>query len=577
MTTADVRLRTDRGGIEIVPHEGSAAELAQRIRGVLPGIRLRSRRAFVEASFADGVTLLILDLPMLHWEQDAQRAVTNRRQAREAADRVLAAAERIRQSDPRAVRAALGPRPLLDILDDHQIVNVALMTIPDGWGSCVFDEQGTGKTPAVIASFDVLVERNEADVLLVVAPKSMVAEWATEFQRFTGDLYRVAVLEGSRADRARALASGADVIVVNYEGAIALQDDLRLLALRSRVVLAVDESFNVKNPDAARTSAVGELREWCTRCFALCGTPAPNVARDIVAQVDLVDFGLTFESVGRYDEPEHERAAIRASLTRHGIFSRNLKADVLPDLPARQFSEVRVPLAPRQRELYARALDGLIEDVRRADDAEFERRRLAFGERRSALLRLCSHPAAVVEGYEETPAKVAALDDLLPRHVAAREKIVLWSFYRYSLDFFAQRYADLGLVRIDGSVSATSDRREAVRRFQEDDETFVFLGNPAAAGAGLTLHTAAIAIYESFSNQAAHFMQSLDRIHRRGQQRDVEYIVLLCEGSVEEIEYDRILDKVDLQADLLGDPAPHRPTRALMLDELIDARDRLTK
>ena len=86
-----------------------------------------------------------------------------------------------------------------------------------------------------------------------------------EFERFTGGLYRVAVIEGPRMQRAAALASGADVVVVNYEARSSSLDDLRLLAARSRVVLAVDESYNVKNPDASRTAAVGELREWCVR------------------------------------------------------------------------------------------------------------------------------------------------------------------------------------------------------------------------------------------------------------------------------------------------------------------------
>ena len=102
----------------------------------------------------------------------------------------------------------------------------------------------------MIAAFDVLVERNEADVLVVVAPKSMVGEWAAEFRRFAGDLYRVAVADGTRQEKAAALRQGADVVVVNYEGAVALEEDLRLLARGRRVVLAVDESFNVKNPDA---------------------------------------------------------------------------------------------------------------------------------------------------------------------------------------------------------------------------------------------------------------------------------------------------------------------------------------
>ena len=71
----------------------------------------------------------------------------------------------------------------------------------------------------------------------------------------------------------------------------------------------------------------------------------------------------------------------------------------------------------------------------------------------------------------------------------------------------------------------------------------LFIANPAAAGAGLTLHRARFAVYESMSNQAAHYLQSLDRIHRRGQEREVEYITLLCEDTVEVQEYARLTDK----------------------------------
>ena len=52
-------------------------------------------------------------------------------------------------------------------------------------------------------------------------------------------------------------------------------------------------------------------------------------------------------------------------------------------------------------------------------------------------------------------------------------------------------------------VSDVAERREAVRRFQQDADARIFVANPAAAGAGLTLHSARIAIYESLSNQAA--------------------------------------------------------------------------
>ncbi|HEV2944001.1 MAG TPA: DEAD/DEAH box helicase [Solirubrobacteraceae bacterium] len=570
--TGEVRLRPDREGVEIVA-DGDAHELALQLRRTRPELRLRPSRGRLHVGFTQAEELLPFDA--LRWAPDAARALGNRRRVRERVREVGTAAKTIRETSSRDLRQRLGDRPLVGMLDDHQVRNVALMTIPSSWGACIFDEQGTGKTPTVIAAFDLLAERNEVDTLLVVAPKSMVGEWAQEFSRFCGDLYRVSVVDGSRKQRAEALGAGADVVVVNYEATVTMHHDLLLLTDRSRVLMAVDESFNVKNPDAARTAAVADLRERCSHCFVLCGTPAPNAPRDIVAQVSLVDFGMTFDGLTLNDDPEHDRGAIREALGGRGLFTRNLKQEVLPGLPDRRFSEVTVEFAPEQQRLYARALDGLILDLERTDDETYRREQLSFAERRSALLRLCSHPSGVVAGYRELPGKILALDGLLEQQVGAGEKLVLWSFYRATLDILAERYARFGIARIDGSIPDVGERRDAVRRFQEDDETFVFLGNPAAAGAGLTLHRAALAIYESFSNQAAHFMQSLDRIHRRGQESDVEYLVLLCRDSVEEAEYKRILSKVDLQADLLGDPEPYRPTRDVLLDELLAGRKRL--
>jgi SNF2 family DNA or RNA helicase len=185
-------------------------------------------------------------------------------------------------------------------------------------------------------------------------------------------------------------------------------------------------------------------------------------------------------------------------------------------------------------------------------------------------MRICSNPTPLIPDYHETPTKLRALDDLLKTYIEGRdEKAIVWSHYRYSLSVIAERYASYGVVVIDGSVSDTSERREAVRRFQEDPSTRLFVGNPAAAGAGLTLHRSSLAIYESFSNQAAHFLQSLDRIHRRGQQREVEYVILLCHPSLEEVEYRRLLVKADVQSDLLGDLRAERTTRTGMLADLM--------
>jgi SNF2 family DNA or RNA helicase len=570
---ASIRVAVDHTGRALRLSGDDLKHLRDQLSDIGVRFRLRGEEGAVVADAWEGVGLLASHL-VLDWSSDALRLATNRATVAAAFPRVEAAYAEILAGGAARARALIADGTMTGTLDDHQAVNIALLTTPGTWGGCVFDEQGTGKTVTLIAAFDLLVERGLTDTLLVVAPKSMIAEWRQEFGRFTGDLYKVVVAEGDRRAKAQALFSGADVVVVNYETLLTLGDELVRLARRTRLTLAIDESFNVKNPEASRSQAAARLREWCTHAFVLCGTPAPNSAADVVAQFDLVDFGHTFTGL-RLDKDRSVAAGqVGDRLEQRGLYVRNVKAVVLPDLPPKSFTEVEVDLAPQQRAAYDAALDHLILDLQRVDDETYARQIQSFLERRAALLRICADPAPLIPGYDELPAKIVALDDLLGHLVGQlNEKVVVWSFYRSSLDRIAARYAEMGLVRIDGSISDPAERRQAVRRFQEDPAVLIFLGNPAAAGAGLTLHSARYAVYESLSNQAAHYLQSLDRIHRRGQGRDVRYVTLLARGTIEEIEYARLRQKADAQADLLGDPPAQAPTRRMMLIDLLPRRD----
>ena len=79
------------------------------------------------------------------------------------------------------------------------------------------------------------------------------------------------------------------------------------------------------------------------------------------------------------------------------------------------------------------------------------------------------------------------------------------------------------------------------------------------------------------SNQAAHYLQSLDRIHRRGQTRDVEYLILLCDNTIEIEEYERLTRKERAAQALLRDQVEEPITRETMLREAIAASQLLEK
>ncbi len=462
----------------------------------------------------------------------------------------------------------------LDVLDDHQLVNVAAMTSSPGLGLCVFDEQGAGKTVTMIYAFDLLVERDEVDLMVIVAPKSMVPEWPSDFERFRGDLYQVAVVSGSSSRKRSVLRSGADVFVTNFETGLSHEAELRAL-LRSkgdRALLAVDESFFIKSLDAQRTRALRRLREWCGRAYVLCGTPAPNSPNDLVQQFNLVDFGKTFGGVQIPEERDAAIQVIQRAIETRGLYVRHLKADVLPELPSKSFQRLFVPLETQQRRAYDAALRRYVLDLESTGDEEFGRRIPNFLAQRAALLQICSNPAGVVRGYKEIPAKLRTLDSLLQDLIEHRkEKVVIWSFFTASIDAMVIRFAKYQPLRYDGQVNDVEERRRAVKQFQTNDGRMLFLANPAAAGAGLTLHRARIAIYESLSNQAAHYLQSLDRIHRRGQARQVEYVIMLCDRTIELNEYERLVSKEAAAQQLLGDVQSAHLSRDTLLSDARNA------
>jgi SNF2 family DNA or RNA helicase len=578
----DVRISESLDALFLTPREprSSGAVFTLLRRSLRPDLRLRRSAEGIRLPAGAAVELKEIPGLQLRWTGEAERFRDNRCLVQGCIQQQYEMLRQIKSSGVHYARSLVADSTGLKVLDSHQIINVAAMTADEGFGLCVFDEQGAGKTVTMIYAFDLLVQRDLADVLLVVAPKSMVPEWPADFTRFLGDLYRVSIVTGTARDKRDALKTRADVFVTNFETAVSLEPELRALlrASSGRAILAVDESFFIKSLDAQRTRALRRLREWCGRAFVLCGTPAPNSPGDLVQQFSLVDFGRTFEGIELPNDRAAALPAVQEAIEGRGLYVRHLKARVLPDLPQKRFQRVYVPLEPVQRRAYARALHDYVLDLESMTDEDFRSRIPNVLARRTALLQICSNPSAIVRGYRETPAKMHALDALLQELIQQkREKVVLWSFYTAAIDALVARYASYNVARYDGVVAGVEERRAVIRRFQHDEETMLLVANPAAAGAGLTLHRARFAIYESLSNQAAHYLQSLDRIHRRGQTRDVEYIILLAEGTIEVIEYERLMRKQAAAQSLLGDPEVSHFTRHILLTDARAAADLLSR
>ena len=456
------------------------------------------------------------------------------------------------------------------ILDPHQGIASNAMSVPGLSGLCLFDEQGTGKTVSLLAAFDIMKNNGEVECAVVIAPKTLQENWKKEALRFLPSPATISIIDGNKEVRYRELQKKADLYIVTYE---TLGFDLPhfiSLAKTRKVFLVADESFFVKNPDSRRSKTAREFRRHCVRAVVLCGSPAPNTPMDLVNQFDIADNGYTFGETVIPEDGEARKETIGNLIESRGVYLRRTKELVLPDLPKKVFHIVPVRMEPKQALLYSTTKKELVLFLRTLDNRTFRRSLTTYFQKRAALLQICVSPSLIDPLVTDVPGKYLALDRLLSTEIQGKNnKVVVWSVYTKTVDDLIDRYRMYNPVRVDGTVTGTSLRQEMINRFQNDPQTKLFVGNPMAAGAGVTLHSAHIAVYLSFSNQAAHYMQSLDRVHRRGQTASsVEYFFLVCQGTIEQNELERLVSKQKNQSDLFGDFSGESPSLESALHEV---------
>jgi SNF2 family DNA or RNA helicase len=103
---------------------------------------------------------------------------------------------------------------------------------------------------------------------------------------------------------------------------------------------------------------------------------------------------------------------------------------------------------------------------------------------------------------------------------ASTEKRIIWCRFRRSIEKVTAMLGNRA-VRYDGTTSE-DDRVQAIQDIQKGDKQF-FVANAATAGEGLTLTAAKFSDYYENTFDLAARLQSEDRNHRIGQDRNVGY------------------------------------------------------
>ena len=114
----------------------------------------------------------------------------------------------------------------------------------------------------------------------------------------------------------------------------------------------------------------------------------------------------------------------------------------------------------------------------------------------------------------------------------SEEPAIIWTNWQGQMDRLKEHFRDAA-VYIDGRTPQ-NQRASAVARFQAG-EVDIFCGNPAAAGEGINLQRATLAIYLDRSYSAVDRIQSLARNYRYGSVNRVTVVDLITRGTIDEI------------------------------------------
>lgn len=428
-------------------------------------------------------------------------------------------------------------------------------------------EQGTGKTWMLLADAERQYESNSINALFIIAPNGVHINWIVreipthlsvphraEFWLSGANKAKTAALRSLLVPSEELTICAMNVDAVNAKSGMSYAKEF---LSTYRTMLIVDESQRIKNPSALRTKRIIELGGAAVSRRIASGTLVSNSPLDLFSQYEFLAPGLlgtrSFRAfTAEYAEllpPGHPLLAhiggrghpqiVKRDKDGRPIFRNTDKLarlmsphtfrvtkDQCLDLPAKIYQTHYFDLPPKHQ----RAYNELKRELRfEREDGQID----VF----TALtiinkLRTVTSGFILVDGEPQqldATQRMNALTDLIED---AAGQIIVWASFREELRQLAIELKEHGVVTYHGGTSQ-KDREHAVDDFQSG-KARIFIGNPAAAGVGLTLTAAQTVIYYSCSYSLEERLQSEDRCHRIGTRHSVLYIDMVARGTIDE-------------------------------------------
>ena len=442
-----------------------------------------------------------------------------------------------------------------------------------------FMEMGTGKTKVLIDNVAMLYDKGKIDGALIIAPKGVVKTWyEQELPTHLPDhIENVSVLwqpnitktQQEKLDTLFEIDTALHILIMNVE-ALSTEKGVKFATKfinSHKTMMAIDESTTIKTPSARRTKNIISLGLNAKYKRIMTGSPITKNPLDLYTQCEfldpwLLDFASYYAFRNRYAEMKTMHLRGRSIQVVDGFqnlgelsdkvkdFSyRVLKEDCL-DLPPKNFIKRHISLTADQQKVYKQ----MKEEALAILNGKVTTTMTVL----TQLMRLHQITCGYVTADDGSTQEVESnrMTELMSVLEETEGKAIIWANYQFSvgdiIKNITKKFGKDSYVHYYG-LTPQEIRQENIVKFQTDPNCRFIIGTPATGGYGITLTAANTVIYYSNGYDLEKRLQSEDRAHRIGQKKNVTYIDIIAEDTIDEKIVEALRNKIDIASQVMGE------------------------
>lgn len=428
------------------------------------------------------------------------------------------------------------------------------------------DVMGLGKTKESL-DLACILKKNKGikRVLIICGVNNLKYNWVEEIHKHTNEdcwilgnrklkngKYRIGKTEDKIEDLRNLKSDDCFFLITNIESFrnsnFALEAQRQCDAKKIDMII-YDEAHTMKNPDAAQTKGVINLK--AEYMVAMSGTFMLNRPLDLYSSLYWIGqykksywvFKNTFSITDSWGNIVGVKNVDLLKKLISNCMLRRLKEDVI-NLPEKIYIEEKVEMNEEQEQIYNEVMTHLRQNI--------DKIRLSKNPLNEMLrARQATGCTSILSSSINESAKLDRLEELLDEITANGYKCLVFSNWVQMVNCALPRIKKYNPAVITGEYK--EDFIEAQKnKFHNDSSCKVAIGTIGKMGTGLTFNEANYVIFLDSPWTKGVKEQAVDRCHRIGQTKNVTIITLVAKDTIDE-KIEQIVEEKGLMSDMLID------------------------